>query len=123
MNWRKLKLWGGVVSLLILSVLGFQGLWDQLRSVDTLGRTVSTAAQIAYVVLGVIAAAALIRKPRWSRGLLYAWAAALTLTGATAPIVWGEQGWIGGVIAAVITALLAKLILWLTAKQAGGEPA
>ena len=52
-------------------------------------------------------------KQRWSRGVLYAWAATMIFTGLTAPVAWGEGGWSAGLSAAAIIALLAGAVIWL----------
>src|SRR5579859_2549616 len=113
MRWHTVRLWLAILALLGLSITGFWGVDQQWRSVDDLGRGFSTAVQTVYSVLGVLAAAALLMKNRWSRPLLYLWAATLVLTGATAPVVWGEQGWKGAALATAMMLVVAAAVIWL----------
>ncbi|HEV2110944.1 MAG TPA: hypothetical protein VGT99_06305 [Gammaproteobacteria bacterium] len=113
MNWHTIRQWLAILALLGLSIAGFWGVDQQWRSVDGLGRGFSTAMQTLYSVLGILAAVALLMKHRWSRPLLYLWAAAIVLTGATAAVVWGEQGWKGAALATAMTLVIAAVVIWL----------
>lgn len=115
MNWQKIRLWLAILALLALSIAGFWGVDQQWRSVDDFGRGFSTAMQTIYSVLGVLAAWALFMKHRWSRPFLYLWAAAIVFTGATAPVVWGEQGWKGAALATAMMLVVAAAVIWLAA--------
>lgn len=120
MRWQAIRLWAAIFALLVLSILGFRGVLQEWRYADNLGRQFSTYLQILYSLLGLAGALAILLRQRWSRAALYAWAAALVLTGATAPVIWVETGWWPGVFAAAITALTAGAVIWLAPLPAAG---
>jgi hypothetical protein len=113
MNWQKARWVLAVLALLALSATACIGYTDELRSMRSLGQAICAASQLVYCILGVAAAAALIWRPRWSRPLLYPWAAAMTLTGLTAPVAWGDGAWTAGVFGGVVTAAIGALVIWL----------
>lgn len=113
MNWQKLRWLLAVLALLALSATSCIGYTDELRSMRTLGQEICAASQLVYGVLGLMAAGALLWRPRWSRRLLYPWAAAMTLTGLTAPVAWGDGSWAAGVFGGVVTAAIASLVIGL----------
>ena len=113
MTRQKVKFIAAILVLLLFSALGAQGLINQFQSVTSFGQQISTAAQVAYVILGVLAAFAFLTRRRWSRQVLYAWAVALVLTGGTAPVVWGGAGLVAGILAVLVTALIAACVFWL----------
>ncbi len=113
LDWRTLRIVLAVLCLLALSVSGLWGLEQEWRHSDTIGRIFSAGVQTLYSLLGLVACVALYRRWRWTRGLLWAWAGALFLTGATAPVIWGEQGWLAGVFAASMTLACAAIVIAL----------
>ncbi|HLW74086.1 MAG TPA: hypothetical protein VKT74_03370 [Gammaproteobacteria bacterium] len=113
MNWQKIRRWTAMLSLLALSVSGFWGVDREWVYAGSLGAKFSTFMQTAFAVLGVLAAASLWYGHRWTRTLLYLWALTLILTGATAPVIWGDLGWGAGLLAAAISAVIAGTVVWI----------
>ena len=113
MSWQKIRLWLAMLGLLALSVGGFWGVDQEWRYADDLGAKFSTFMQTLYALLGLIAIPLLWRRSRWARALLYLWALALLLTGATAPVIWAHTGLWPAVFAASICAVCAGAIIWL----------
>ena len=113
MNWQKIKLWLAILALVGLSVSGFWGVDQEWLYATSLAAMFSTCMQTVYSLLGLVAVAALLLRSRWSRGLLYAWAFTLLLTGATAPHIWGSGGWWADFFAACMMAVVAGLVIWL----------
>ena len=113
MRWQQIRSWLAILALLVLSVLGFQGLINEWRWAESAGQQFSAVMQSVYSLLGLVAAGALLMKQRWSRWALYAWAITMILTGATAPVVWGQGTWVAGLFAAVITGAFATAVIWL----------
>lgn len=121
MNWQKIKLWLALLALVALSVSGFWGVDQEWRYAAGVATLFSTCMQTVYSVLGLVAVPALLMRWRWSRGLLYLWAFTLVLTGATAPIVWGGNGWWAGFFAACMMAVVAGIVIWLAPLLAPGD--
>lgn len=113
MNWQRIRMGLAIVGLLALSVSGFWGVDQEWRWATTLGLRISTALQILYSVLGLLAVPTLWLKHRWRRALLYAWALSMVLTGATAPALWAHQGWMPTLFAAAVTAVCAAVVIAL----------
>ena len=111
-NWAKLRVGLGVAFLLFIGYSGITGGLQQLGVTATLGQRLQTAMQLVFGALAVAVLGALVTRRRWTRLLLLAWAAALTIGGGVAPIVWGGSGLLPALAAAVAIALLAWLTLW-----------
>ena len=109
---RVVSLAAVVVLLLLTAYTGIADGLDAFRSassVEPLER-VAAAIQILY---GALAAASLVASAvsrRWVLPLLLAWGAALTVTGGLAPVVWGEQGALVGVLGGLCTAGVVALV-------------
>jgi hypothetical protein len=113
MSWQKIRLWLAMLGLLALSVAGFWGVDQEWRYADDLGAKFSTFLQTLYAVLGLVAIPLLWKRSRWARALLYLWALALLLTGATAPVIWAHTGLGPAVFAASMCAVCAGIVIWL----------
>ena len=120
MNWQKIRLWLAVLALIALSVSGFWGVDQEWRFATHFAEQFSACMQTVYSVLGLLAVPALFWRLGWSRPLLYLWAFALLLTGATAPLIWGGNGWWAGFFAACMMAVVAGLVIWLAPLPAPG---
>lgn len=121
MDWQKIRLWLALLALVGLSVSGFWGVDQEWRYATSLTALFSTLMQTVYSVLGLLAVLSLLLRSRWSRGVLYAWAFTLLLTGATAPIIWGgNSGWAGFSAACMMT-VVAGLVIWLAPLPAPSE--
>lgn len=120
MRWQQIRLWIALLALIALSLSGFWGVDQEWRSATSGAQKFSALMQIAYSVLGLLAVPALLSRFRWSRVLLYLWAFALLLTGATAPVIWGGGGWWSGFFAACMMAVASGLVIWLTPAPGAG---
>ena len=49
---------------------------------------------------------------RWMIPILLVWGVALTITGGLAPVVWGEQGALVGIVGGLSTAGVVALAIW-----------
>jgi hypothetical protein len=96
-----------------LSVAGFWGVDNEWRSAHGMGQRFSVTTQTAYAILGLVAVGALLARRSWSRIVLYLWAGTMIVTGLTAPVVWGQQGWGAGLFAGAVCAAFAVAVLWL----------
>jgi len=113
LNWRYIRIGFAILLLAVLSVSGFVGVDQEWRYATSLADKFSTFMQVAYSVLGVLAVPVLLFQLRGLRALLYAWAACLVLTGATAPVIWGGTGWWPAFFAACLMAVISGLVIWL----------
>lgn len=113
MHWRILRMSLAVLGLVALSILGFWGVHVEWPWAQTFGSKLSTGLQIADSVLGLLAALALLLRPRWARVLLYAWALALVMTGGTASVLWEKQGWKATLVAVAIALVCAAVVMAL----------
>lgn len=121
MNWQKIKLWLAILALIALSVSGFWGVDQEWSHATNMAALFSAVMQIVYSVLGLAAVPAVMLRWRQAGTLLYLWAFTLVLTGATAPIIWGGNGWWAGFFAACMMAVVAGLVIWLAPLPAPGE--
>ena len=102
-----------VVALLILTA--YTGIVDGIDAFRGAGTTVERVGAVLQLAYGGLAAAVLIASAiarRWVLPLLIAWGAALTLTGGLAPVVWGEQGVLVGLLGGLCTAGIVALVFW-----------
>lgn len=110
--WAKLRVGLGVAFLLFIGYTGITGGLQQVSESATLGQRVQTATQLAFGLLAVAVVATLTARRRWSRLLLVAWGAVLSISSGLAVIVWGGQGALPAAAATVATLLIAWLTLW-----------
>lgn len=76
------------------------------------GQRVCAGSQILSGVAAITCLIALFGHPAWLRLACAIWAALLTITGGTAPVVWGGTPVWQGILAGAITALVAALVCW-----------
>lgn len=76
------------------------------------GQRVCAGSQILSGVAAITCLIALFAHPAWLRLACAIWAALLTITGGTAPVVWGGTPVWQGILAGAITALVAALVCW-----------
>ncbi len=98
--------------LLLTAYTGIVDGLDTIRSATKPLERVAAASQLAYGGLAVATLIASLIVRRWVLPLLLLWGAALTLTGGLAPVVWGEQGALVGVLGGLCTAGVAALAIW-----------
>lgn len=113
---RTVLFWAGVVLLLVLSASGFQSVVEA-DAAATAGQKLATAAQLAYALVGLLAAGGLVTRRSWARAATWIWAALITLTAGLAPVVWGGSATITGLVAALGIAAVALLVISLTARR------
>jgi hypothetical protein len=111
--WRKIRLWLAILGLTALSVSGFWSVEQEWQAAASWAAMFSTAMQIVFSLLGIVAIVPLWRRLPWARGALYLWAFTLVITGATAPVIWGHAGWLQAGAGAAITGACAAIVIWL----------
>ena len=112
-KWQKIRLWLAILGLVALSVSGLWGVDNEWAHAGSWPEKFSAVTQIIYSALGLVAIVPLWRRLAWARATLYLWTFTLVMTGATAPIVWGQGGWLQGIVAAAITGACAAIVIWL----------
>jgi len=95
--------------LALTSYLGFQSAWDDGSTAKKTGEFITVGAIFTYAVAGVVALIGLLRKRNWAWIFVAVWAAFSAIAGGLATIVYGEQGFGTGAVAAVATLLLIGL--------------
>jgi hypothetical protein len=111
---RSVRLVAVVVLLLVTVYTGIVDGLGTFRSASVV-EPLERFAAASQLVYGGLAAAALLASAiarRWVLPLLLAWGAALTVTGGLAPVVWGEQGALVGILAGLCTAGIVALVFW-----------
>lgn len=111
--WQKIRLGLAILGLVALSVSGFWGIDNEWAHAGNWGEKFSAFMQIVYSTLGLVAIVPLWRRLGWARATLYLWAFTMVMTGATAPVVWGQGGWLQAGVAAAITGACAAIVIWL----------
>jgi hypothetical protein len=104
-----------VVVAALLLLTAYTGIFDGLetsRSAVTPLERVAAASQLAYGGMAVATLVASLIVRRWVLPLVLLWGAALTLTGGLAPVVWGKQGALVGVLGGLCTAGIVALAIW-----------
>jgi len=82
-----------------------------IRAANTLGRQVATFSELLYGITAVLALVLLARRHPWSLRVLIVWAAAVILTSALAPVVWGRTTWAVGAGSAAAVAIGLGVLL------------
>lgn len=96
-----------------IGVLGLLNGPTEWTVVESAGQRVATITEIAYGLFGLLAAAGLFIRHRWTVRLLLVWAVAVVVTAGMAPVVWGGAGLTAGLAAGAGTAAIAAGIVWL----------
>ena len=102
-----------VVALLLGTV--YTGIADgvgNVRSATEPLERVGVASQLTYGVFGAATLFASAIARRWMIPILLVWGVALTITGGLAPVVWGEQGALVGIVGGLSTAGVVALAVW-----------
>jgi hypothetical protein len=98
-----------------LAVWAWLGITEGLngwQDAASAGQRICAASQILSGVAAIPCLIALFSQPAWLRLAFLVWAALLTMTGGTAPVVWGGTPVWQGIVAGGITALVAALVCW-----------
>lgn len=104
-----------VLVLLPLAAWAWLGITEGLngwQDAASPGQRVCAASQILSGIAAIACLIALFSHPAWLRLAFALWAGLLTVTGGTAPVVWGGAPVWQGILAGVITALVAALVSW-----------
>ena len=109
---RRVLLGVGLVLALALAANGLLGGASQLPESHTAGQHLQTYSQFAFGVFGVLVPAAVLTR-RLVRVTVACWTIAVTLAGATAPVVWAGSSVAIGVVSGVASAAVALGIAWL----------
>ena len=109
---RSVRVVAAVAFFLLTACTGIVDGLDALRSAVKPLERFAAASQLVYGGLAAVVLVASAIARRWVLPLLVAWGAALTVTGGLAPVVWGEQGALVGIVAGLCTAGIAALVLW-----------
>jgi hypothetical protein len=105
-----------VFSLILLGGLGIQGTWSGINDwpeAVTRLQFMSSAMQVTYGVLSLIAIPGLLISWRGLKAVLHLWLAAITITGGLAPVAWGESSVWTGIAAAALTLVIGLVIIWI----------
>ncbi len=102
----------GLVLALGLAANGVLGGVSQLPATHTPGEHVQTYAQFSFGIFGILLPVAILTR-RFVRVTVGCWTVAVTVAGATAPVVWGRTSAAIGVGSGAASAAVALGIAWL----------
>ena len=104
-----------VFPLLVLGASAWLGISEGLiatRTAVTTGQQFASATQLGYGLFGLLSAVALVGQWRSTRLLLALWGAALVVTAALAPVVWGEPDSLAAGLSGVLAMGVVGLVIW-----------
>jgi peptidoglycan/LPS O-acetylase OafA/YrhL len=115
---RQLRWWDVRLAIITsaLVLAGYIGIvegYNALHISTTLIRRATTAAQLGYGVLALVALGAILRRHRVAGPLLEFWGSMFTATTIVVPSVRGDGPVSSGLRAGVITALVVAALIWL----------
>ena len=100
------------IFLIALSLYLFLPVVREWPEAVSAGQRAATITHAAYCILGVLAALAALWRRRALGMLLVLWLLTVTVTAGLAPVVWGGQAWLVGVVSGVAGGAFAALIAW-----------
>ena len=109
-----------IASVVFLAAFGYLGVsnsLNQFRQATNAGELIETIAELAYGILALLGAGALLTGRRWALWLVIGWGVAATTAAALAATFWGQAGWGAGAAAGLSAAVVALFVWWL-AKRA-----
>lgn len=118
---QKLRHFFPIVTLLVLGVIGMQNVSAELKAAQTLGQRIAAYVELSFAIAGVAAAIELVRLHRAARTMMIIWGILVTLTSFLAPIVWGGQSILIGLVAAAGAAAIAWGMFWLAKPSMGPD--
>jgi hypothetical protein len=86
---------------------------SEWRNAQTPGQVAAMVTETMYGCCGILASAAIAMRSRWSRPLLFSWAAFVTMTSGLAPRVWGNASLTASIVSAAGGAAICALIVML----------
>ena len=109
---RILRLVCVILALIAGIWFGLKEGYDSWTGVSSTGQRIAGGAQLLYGVAAVAALWGLLARARWTPFAFAVCSAAVTITAALAPVVWGESSWTIGLISGFSTLIIALLITW-----------
>ncbi len=109
---RRIRLFLVTTVLLAAVWFGLKEGIDGFMDAETTFQRWAAASQVLYGALAVASLGALFTGRAWLRSGLIAWSLALTMTGTVAPVAWGGAPWSAGLMAGVLTAVVAGVVTW-----------
>jgi hypothetical protein len=94
--------------------LGLKEGFDGYRGAVTVGQRIAASTQLLYGAAAIPCLYSLFRASAWARWSLYLWMAALTTTGALAPVVWGGAAITAGLGGGLLALAIGGLAVWGT---------
>ena len=113
LGWVDLRLAILASALVLAGYLGIVEGFKAAHSSSSLIQRATTASQLAYGVLALLALVAIFVRPRLVGPLLEFWGAMFIATATLAPIVWGDASIWTGVVSGLVTALVVSVLIWL----------
>ncbi|HWC75566.1 MAG TPA: hypothetical protein VG454_16690 [Gemmatimonadales bacterium] len=103
-----------VPAALLIALNGYQtyNMPGEWRGAATVGQHVSAVVETGYCIFGLLAGLAAIWRPSLVRQLLRSWVLLITAAAGLAPVTWGGQSWLIGVVSALAGGAFAALIAW-----------
>jgi hypothetical protein len=109
---KPLRLLIAATFLIAVSVYLATSVIRDWSSAVTAGQRAATITGAAYCILGVLAGLAALWWRRGLGALLVLWIIAVTATALLAPVVWGQQSWLIGIVSGIAGGAIAALIAW-----------
>ena len=113
LRWSDVRLAIITSALVLAGYIGIIEGFNALHISTTLVRRATTAAQLGYGVLALIALVAILRQHRAAGQLLEFWGSMFIATTIVVPPVRGDGPLSSGLRAGVITAVVVMLLIWL----------
>ena len=113
LRWSDVRLAIIASALVLAAYLGIIEGFNALHISRTLVRRATTAAQLGYGILALIALGAILRQHRVAGPLLEFWGSMFTATTIVVPPVRGDGPLSMGLRGGVITALVVTVLIWL----------
>ena len=105
-----------VVAVLLLLALAFTGItggMQQWGDWSTMWQRIQSASQIVYGVAAVVILIASFKWRRWRRFAELTFVIGLVVAASLAPVVWGGETIVSGVLAGVAALAIASAIVWM----------
>jgi peptidoglycan/LPS O-acetylase OafA/YrhL len=113
----------GVLFTLFLAYTGLTGSVEQYPGIHSTGQWFQTAFELAFGVFGALSLIVTFRVKHWRRWVFPGFVLSIALAAGLAPVAWGQQGLLTGLVAGVASLLIAAVIVWLLRGGARHGPA
>jgi hypothetical protein len=104
------------LSLILLAGIGILGPWNginDLQGATTRLQLATSAAQLVYGLLALVAIPGLLLGWRGLKTVLRLWLVAVSITGGLAPVAWGGATAGTGIAALILTFVVALAVIWV----------